>query len=244
MRARIHDPEGPWPGVGSRATRACEIVVRPGSIEVRGAGTRSQRIRSKDLTSASAARLANGVLLSLATRKRRRRPIGLELASDEDLRQVAEALGIERQGFGALRWVTGPLHQDLGRAARISGLLGALLLAASVSVLPTELVGVTVEYALMMLFVSALLAVAWNSRRAARADVVLDAHGVHVRTRNLDPRSIPYESIVSAEVVDGEGIRLVLDDGRPPLTIDAPPRGGRPAPPPISEEFLEAFNKL
>lgn len=113
-------------GVSFRPSRArpAELVCGPGHLDVRGAGTRSQRIEAKSIIGATTARTERGILLTLAHAKRDQ-PLEIEVESEADAEQIRHALGIGHDGFGTVGWQTS--FDGTARLARICRLLLATL---------------------------------------------------------------------------------------------------------------------
>ena len=92
-------------GTRQRTPRAAEISCGPGYVDVKNAGTRSQRIHAKDITGGTTARTPTGVLLTLQ-HKRRDQPLTVELATEAEAETLRHALGIGHAGFGTIGWRT------------------------------------------------------------------------------------------------------------------------------------------
>src|SRR3954467_7946759 len=61
--------------------RATALVTGPGFVEIKKAGTRTQRIGAKSIIGGTTARTANGILFTLSHAKRDQ-PIAIEVESD------------------------------------------------------------------------------------------------------------------------------------------------------------------
>lgn len=85
--------------------RNVELVLGPGFVEIKRAGTRNQKIRAKDITGGTTARTKNGFVFSLQL-KNRDQPVTLELGSEADLLRLRHALGVGHSGFGTVAWTT------------------------------------------------------------------------------------------------------------------------------------------
>ena len=78
-----------------RRLRPSEAVTGPGFIEIKKAGTRTQRIDAKSIVGGTTARTGNGILFTLSHAKRDQ-PIALEVESEADAERIRHALGIGR----------------------------------------------------------------------------------------------------------------------------------------------------
>lgn len=80
----------------TRRPRRTRVLCKPGTLKVAGGST----IRARDLVGATTAHHEGGVSLMLAHRRRRNRPIVLDLPDESALAKVCRALGIGHHGFG------------------------------------------------------------------------------------------------------------------------------------------------
>jgi hypothetical protein len=91
----------------------------------------SQRINARDVVAARAAKAGDGPTLALVRRYGRRRPVLLELRTDDELARVRHALRIGPGGFGVVAWPALPRGQ-LGAALASVQLTWFLLFAVDV----------------------------------------------------------------------------------------------------------------
>ncbi len=99
--------------------RPADVVCGPGFIRVNGAGTRSQRIRARDIAGCSTARGPDGIVLTIE-HVRRDHPITIEVETEAEADEIRRSLGIGHDGFGMIGWSTlmGPT-QKTGVAAAV-----------------------------------------------------------------------------------------------------------------------------
>jgi len=105
-----------WSARRLRAVRPVKVHLGRGSLDLKGAGALSQRILARDIVAARVARSRHGAAIALVRHRGRRRPLLLELRSDEELRSVRQALRIGPAGFGVMAWPGEPggwLHAAL-----------------------------------------------------------------------------------------------------------------------------------
>jgi hypothetical protein len=88
-----------------RTPRNAELVLGPGFIEIKRAGTRNQKIRAKDITGGTSARTKNGFVFTMQL-KNRDQPVTLELKTEDELVRLRHALGVGHSGFGTVAWTT------------------------------------------------------------------------------------------------------------------------------------------
>ncbi len=110
------------------APRDALVVPGDGYIDVMNAGLLSQRIRTRDVIAASAARTMGGAAIALVPRGRRRRPLVLDFENGDDVQRVRDALGVGHFGCGTLEWTTA--RGDVASATKLLRLLAAISLAA------------------------------------------------------------------------------------------------------------------
>src|SRR4051812_842070 len=65
-----------------KTPRNAELVLGPGFVEVKRAGTRNQKIRAKDITGGTSARTKNGFVFTMQL-KNRDQPVTLELRTED-----------------------------------------------------------------------------------------------------------------------------------------------------------------
>ncbi len=79
-----------------------DVLCTKGRVTISGGPLINRLIRAKDIIGATTARHGEGNVLSLALRGREGKPIHLELASEDEVKSVCDALGIGHGGFGAV----------------------------------------------------------------------------------------------------------------------------------------------
>ncbi len=203
------------------APRDALVVPGDGFIDVMHAGLLSQRIRTRDVVAASAARTMGGAAIALVQRGRRRRPTILDFENDEDVHRVRDALGVSHFGCGALEWTTA--RGDAGSAAKIFRLLAAVSLAAlayglidsprSHALLLGGLLLPTVPLALI------LMAGTLVELFGRGPTVALAPDALWIRTTNAAPIRIEYGAIADVRVVDEKIV--VIRHCAPPVTVRA-----------------------
>lgn len=106
-----------WSARRLRAARPVTVVPGRGHLDLQGAGALTQRIHAHDVVAARIARSSgSGAAIALVRDHGRRRPLVLELATDEEVRGVRQALRIGPAGFGVVAWpgdARGALHSAL-----------------------------------------------------------------------------------------------------------------------------------
>jgi hypothetical protein len=177
-----------------RKSREVELECGPGFIEVKKAGSRNQRISAKDITGATTARTAEGLLLTLQHGSRDE-PITLELKTDAEAEKIRHALGIGHGGFGTISWRT---EVDSGhRSAFVGRVLGvvATLITITMTLAVSHTAGIIAGAFLGIFgFVGAILALVGALSRASEPTVVMSANGLRLKT----PRgwfALPYEAL-------------------------------------------------
>jgi hypothetical protein len=93
-----------WNERRRRPVRTATVDLGRTYIVLKGAGPLSQRIAARDVVAARMASAPHGASLVLVRRHGRRRPLVLELGTEEDLRLVRTALRIGPRGFGVISW--------------------------------------------------------------------------------------------------------------------------------------------
>lgn len=113
-----------------RSPRNAELVLGPGFVEIKRAGTRNQKIRAKDITGGTSARTKNGTFAFTMQLKNRDQPVTLELKTEDELIRLRHALGVGHGGFGNIAWITQvDSNTRTATTGRILGSLGFGLMA-------------------------------------------------------------------------------------------------------------------
>ena len=182
--------------------RSSDLVTGPGFIEIKKAGTRSQRIDAQAIIGGTTARTATGILFTLAHAKRDQ-PIVLEVENDADAERVRHALGIGHGGFGAVGWHTVPSQSSKtgfwGRSINV--MLGTLVVGLGflVSGQAAALAGVVVGW---FAVIATMLSLVGYFGRATPPSVVMAAEGLRIQT-SQGWFTVPYDHVQNIEIVRG-----------------------------------------
>lgn len=178
--------------------RVVELECGPGYIDVTKAGSRTQRIHARDITGATTARTATGLLLTLQHRKRED-PITLELADDAEAEKVRHALGVGHGGFGMIAW------QTQVKGTRRPAVVGRILAAAAAFLTLGATLGVSAEAGLVAAFflwfvgfIGTILGLAELFSSLTEPSVVMSAGGLRLRTPH-GWFALPYDAIHRVE---------------------------------------------
>lgn len=190
-----------------RARRAVELECGPGYLDVKEAGTRTQRIDAKSLDGATTARTSRGFLLTLSHAKRSA-PLTIEVPTEPEVEQIRRALGIGHGGVGAVSWRTVPSANakavTTGRViVLVCGLIIIALLAIGASTEAAVIGGVAMSQ--LLIVGAALSLVAWTSK-SPTPNVVMAADALRLWT----PRgwfTLPYDQLIDVRI---EEDRLVF----------------------------------
>lgn len=181
-----------------RKPRDVEIVTQPGSIEIKNAGTRNQRIHTKDVTGATTARTEDGILLTLAHAKRDQ-PVTLRVAKDADAAAIRQALGIGHGGFGVVGWRSMPTD------GRKSAIVGRILAAAvGIFCVTLALLGATEAAAIlgaifgMFAGIGMLIGLADLMGRPNDPSIVMTSEGLRLKTFR-GWFALPYEAVLGID---------------------------------------------
>ncbi len=199
-----------------RTSRPVRVVLGPGYVDVKGAPTRNQRIRARDLKGATTARTATGFLLTLSLRTRDQ-PITFETESEPELDGLRSALGIGHGGFGAIRWRTCPSGNEraaiIGRTASalaaalvlavaaVSGFSGAAVMAAFVGVL-------ILPWSLFLTLIGGL----FSDRQP---NLIMSSDGIRFVSPFKHWQYVPYADLIALEA-SATGLAFAL---KPPHAI-------------------------
>jgi hypothetical protein len=224
--------------VPMRQTRArpVDLVCAPGYVEVKGALTRNQRIRTKSIVGASTCRTRRGVSLALA-HAGRTQPMTIEVESEADAERIRRALAIGHGGFGTLAWRTTP--GGTAKAAFV-GRWMALGLGAAIALLAaTAGEEAATAFGLILgqfAFIGAILGVVGWFARPPAPTVVMAADGLRVFT-SRGWFNLPYANVLDVEIQSGKLVFRVP----PPyhtVSVDAAGAWGTAAP---GRDDLEAL---
>jgi hypothetical protein len=174
--------------------RPSELVAGPGYIELKQAGTRSQRIAAKSIVGGTTARTSKGILFTLAHAKRDQ-PIATEAE------RIRHALGIGHGGFGSVGWrTTASASAKTGFWGRlITSSIGLIIVGLGVLV-SHEAAGVagllTGQFALLAM----ILGLVGYFGRDTPPSVVMAAEGLRIQTKQ-GWFTLPYDHVLGIEQV-------------------------------------------
>jgi hypothetical protein len=198
---------GLFHGVGllplrQRRLKTAELVSGPGFIEIKQAGTRSQRIDARSIVGGTTARTSTGVLFTLAHAKRDQ-PITIEVESDADADRVRQSLGIGHGGFGAVGWRTVPsASAKTGFWGQlITFLIGAIIAGLGFFV-SHEAAGIVGLMLGQFAFLSMILSLVGHFGRTGAPSVVMAAEGLRIQTKQ-GWFTLPYDHVLGIEPVPG-----------------------------------------
>ena len=177
-----------------------ELVTGPGFIEIKKAGTRSQRIDARSIVGGTTARTAKGILFTLAHAKRDQ-PITIEVESDADAERIRHALGIGHGGFGSVGWRTVPSSSAKTGfwGQLITFLIGAIIAGLGFFV-SHEAAGVVGLMLGQFAFLSIILSLVGYFGRVSPPSVVMAAEGLRIQTKQ-GWFTVPYDHVLGIEPV-------------------------------------------
>jgi hypothetical protein len=182
--------------------RMADLETGPGFIDIKHAGTRSQRIEARSIIGGTTARTAKGILFTLQHAKRDQ-PITIEVESNADADKVRHALGIGHGGFGSVGWRTVP------SAAAKTGFWGRLITVLIGSIIAGLGFFVSHEAAGMVglilgqfAFLSMILSLVGFFGREAPQSVVMAAEGLRIQTKQ-GWFTVPYDHVQDIQQVGG-----------------------------------------
>lgn len=170
--------------------RNAELEIGAGYIDVRGSGSRNQRIRVSDIHGATTARTSSGLLLTMHHRWRDQ-PITLELASHADADRVRHALGIGHSGVGTIAWQTGT-DSSVALVGRLLVVAAAVLMAAIV------MLGAGLTTFFLSLFLVAGTIIGLTNANRTSVTVVMGPLGLYLQT-SAGWFALPYDAILHVE---------------------------------------------
>ena len=186
-----------------RRARLVELVIGPGHVEIKKAGTRNQRIDAKALAGATTARTARGILFTLA-HVSRSQPLTIEVDSAADADGVRAALGIGHGGFGTVGWrtMTTPSRQRGARAYAVAAACGLVLsLAVALGEMATITLAPLVGFAGLIAFAVGFLS---SLEKAGPPSVLMTPEGLRVMTKQgwtTGEFVIPYTHVLGIEAL-------------------------------------------
>ena len=181
-----------------RKARVVELSTKPGVVEIRRAGTRTQKIRARDIVGATTARTREGVLLTFQHGKREQ-PISLRVETDQDADAIRQALGIGHGGFGSIGWRSIPTD---GRRTAVLGraFAGTLALLCAVLVLCGAEAVAGVLGGVLGIFAAVAMLIGLGELAASPADpsILMTPNGLRLRTVR-GWFTLPYDAVLSVE---------------------------------------------
>ena len=191
-----------------RRLRPCEAVTGPGFIEIKKAGTRTQRINARSIVGATTARTGNGVLFTLSHAERDQ-PIALEVESEADAERIRHALGIGHGGFGSVGWHTTPsTSAKTGFWGRIlTFLIGSAVVGVGFFV-SEEAAGAAALASGQFMVLAIMLSVLGYFGRPTSPSVMMAAEGLKLQTKE-GWCTVPYNLVQKIESVGGK-LRFTL----------------------------------
>jgi hypothetical protein len=185
-----------------RRLKTAELVAGPGFIELKNAGTRSQRIDARSIVGGTTARTATGVLFTLAHAKRDQ-PITIEVESDADAERIRQSLGIGHGGFGAVGWRTvASASVKTGFWGQLITLLIGVFIAGLGFFVSHEAAGIVGLMLGQFAFLSIILSLVGYFGRASAPSVVMAAEGLRIQTKQ-GWFTVPYDHVLGIEPVPG-----------------------------------------
>ena len=198
---------GLFHGVGliplrQRRLKTAELVAGPGFIELKNAGTRSQRIDARSIVGGTTARTATGVLFTLSHAKRDQ-PITIEVESDADAERIRQSLGIGHGGFGSVGWRTVPSSSaKTGFWGQLITFLIGTIIAGLGFFVSHETAGIVGLMLGQFGFLSIILSLVGYFGRSSPPSVVMAAEGLRIQTKQ-GWFTVPYDHVLGIEPVPG-----------------------------------------
>jgi len=182
--------------------RSSELETGPGFIELKKAGTRTQRIDAKSIIGGTTARTSTGILFTHQHAKRDQ-PIAIEVENDAEADRIRHALGIGHGGFGSVSWNT-----KAGSSAKagfwgrlITMLIGILIVTMGVAV-SDEAAGMAALMTGQFALLCTILSLVGYFGRKPEASVVMAAEGLKIQTQQ-GWFTVPYDHVQNVERVKG-----------------------------------------
>jgi hypothetical protein len=193
-----------------------ELELGPGFIRVRR-GWRSLRIRARDVTGASTARIGARISVALSLRSRSDVPVLLELDREQDAERVRESLGIGHHGFGALGF---PLATSATSTFAMVARVGTVAALLAIAFTPSGPASGALDVLYGVIAIACAMVWLGCSTDARSSWLLLKPDGAVPKTA-AGYGWLPYASI--ADVRDtGDAIEIVLAEPHPPLRLRAP----------------------
>jgi hypothetical protein len=182
--------------------RSTELVTGPGFIEIKKAGTRTQRIDAKSIVGGTTARTKTGILFTLSHAKRDQ-PIALEVENDADADRIRHALGIGHGGFGSVGWRTTPSSSaKTGFWGRMITFLIGMSIVGLGFFVSHEAAGIGALLSGHFALIAMILSLVGWFGRANPPSVVMAAEGLKVQTKT-GWFTVPYDHVQNIEEVKG-----------------------------------------
>lgn len=185
-----------------RRLKTAELVAGPGFVELKNAGTRSQRIDARSIVGGTTARTATGILFTLAHAKRDQ-PITIEVESDADADRIRQSLGIGHGGFGSVGWRTVPSSSaKTGFYGKLITFLIGMCIAGLGFFVSHEAAGVVALMLGQFGFLSIILSLVGYFGRSGPPSVVMTAEGLRIQAKQ-GWFTVPYGHVLGIEPVRG-----------------------------------------
>jgi len=185
-----------------RRLKTAELEAGPGFVEIKHAGTRSQRIDARSIVGGTTARTSTGILFTLAHAKRDQ-PITIEVESDADADRIRQSLGIGHGGFGAVGWRTVPSSAaKTGYWGRLFTFAIGLTIAGLGFLVSHEVAGVAALMLGQFAFMTVILSLVGFFGKSSAQSVVMTAEGLRIQTKQ-GWFTLPYDHVLGIEPVRG-----------------------------------------
>jgi hypothetical protein len=178
-----------------RKPRQVELVLGPGYVEVKRAGSRNQRISAKGIVGATTSRTPDGLLITLQHEKRDQ-PISFLVSSDAEAEKVRHALGIGHGGFGTIAWKSAVdssvRHGWIGRIVAAAAIFIVAMLGFVIGGEAAALAGITLG---PFGFIGAILGLSSLNQKHRQPSVVMTAEGLRLLTQQ-GWFALPYDAVL------------------------------------------------
>jgi hypothetical protein len=205
--------------------RPASIACGPGHVDIQNAGTRNQRIHAREIIGGTTTRTREGLLLTLAHRKRSQ-PISIEVESEADVEKIRLALGIGHGGFGTIAWrTTSDKAQTVALVGRVMTTVLALV-TMFLGLASSDAAVIAGVFLAQFGTIGAILGLIGLLSARGEPSIVMGADGLRLRTAR-GWFALPYDAIHRLEEGPGSFIFRVP----PPYNAVAiervgPTRGG------------------
>lgn len=171
--------------------RPASLACSKGQVRVTEAGLLARKLRAKDIVGATTARHGDHFVISFGLRGREGKPIHFELATEDDVKTVCDALGIGHAGFGVVGFTLRARPRDRWEAAIRAITAAFWLLFATGMWMGVDGRPLSVVGAIFGVILANASVLFWMLRRAPAQQVVMRSDGAHVGASTAW-RPIPY----------------------------------------------------